>query len=192
MLMTEYKNCYVNLSYIYFCTTLLTSKTDILLINTISSITIFVSLFLALYLSTLRISKTKISNRLFSIFLILTAIDTSGILLEKMPTKLYSLFIFRSTFSFLQIPILYLYIKSVCYSDFKLKPKNVIHCIPFVIANVLLIPRFYLVKTVDKINFLQQHKQMFEVQFNHVIFHVQFVCYIIVIFLMLKKNKKSI
>ncbi len=159
------------------------------MINTISSITIFVSLFIAFYLLTVR-TKTKVSNYLFSIFLILIAIDTSGIIFEKINSKSYNLIIFRSTFSFLQIPVLYLYIKSVCYSDFKLKPKHLIHCAPFVLGNLLFLRRFYLVDTVDKINFLQQYKHMFEIQLNHVIFHLQFIYYIIIIFLTLRKVKK--
>ncbi|AXT58595.1 AraC family transcriptional regulator [Aquimarina sp. AD1] len=149
----------------------------------------FVSLFIAFYLLTVR-TKTKVSNYLFSIFLILIAIDTSGIIFEKINSKSYNLIIFRSTFSFLQIPVLYLYIKSVCYSDFKLKPKHLIHCAPFVLGNLLFFPRFYLVDTVDKINFLQQYKYMFEIQLNHVIFHLQFIYYIIIIFLTLRKVKK--
>ncbi|APU10241.1 DNA-binding protein [Cellulophaga lytica] len=156
---------------------------------TISSITIFISLFLAFYLFTVK-TKIKVSNYLFSIFLILTAIDTSGIIFDKLASKPYNLIIFRSTFSFLQIPTLYLYIKSVCYSDFKLKPKHLVHCIPFAIGNLLYMPRFYLVETADKISFLKQHKYMFEIQLNHIIFHMQFVCYIIGIFMMLRKIKK--
>lgn len=159
------------------------------LITTISSITIFISLFLAFFLITVK-EENKLSNYLFSVFLILTAIDTSGIIFDSMTQKPYNLIIFRSTFSFLQIPIFYLYVLSVCYSDFKLKPIHLIHCIAFIIVNLLLLPRFYLVETMEKINFLKHNKHMFEIQFNHILFHLQSVIYITIVFLTLKKVKK--
>ncbi len=159
------------------------------MITTITSITIFISLFLAFYLITVT-SKNKLSNRLFSLFLILSAIDTSGIIIDEISPKPYNIIIFKSTFAFLQIPVFYLYIKAACFNDFKLKRTHLTHSIPFIITNLILIPRFYSKDIDSKIRFLKQHKYMFEIQFNHIVFHVQFICYIIVIFLMLRKIKK--
>jgi len=63
----------------------------------------------------------------------------------------------RNTCAFLQIPVFYLYVLSVCYSDFKLKPKYLIHLLPFLIANIALLPRFYTVDTASKKLYLENN-----------------------------------
>ncbi|WP_241676570.1 helix-turn-helix domain-containing protein [Flavobacterium pectinovorum] len=96
----------------------------------------------------------------------------------------------RGLFAFLQIPVFYLYVLSVCYSDFKLKPKHLLHLLPFVIANAILIPRFYAVDDTSKINFIKGYQKMIEIQFNHILIHVQLIVYIIAVFMVLRKAKK--
>ncbi|MCU0392805.1 MAG: hypothetical protein MUE81_16980, partial [Thermoflexibacter sp.] len=99
----------------------------------VASISLFISLFLAIFLLTVK-TKQKTSNALFAVFLILTAIDGSGPLLSlvvQMPTNAGML---RNTLAFLQIPVFYLYVLSVCYSDFKLRPKHLWHLLPFLIG----------------------------------------------------------
>jgi AraC-like DNA-binding protein len=98
--------------------------------------------------------------------------------------------IFISTFFFLQLPAFYLYVLSVCYSDFKLKPKHLAHSIPFLTANLILLPRFYTVNLASKIKFLEKSLSMPEVQLNHILVHVQIVVYIIAAFMILRKAKK--
>ncbi|MEG1320130.1 helix-turn-helix domain-containing protein [Chryseobacterium sp.] len=97
---------------------------------------------------------------------------------------------FRTTFAFLQIPVFYLYIISVCYSDFKLKPKYLLHLLPFLIVNLVLLPRFYSVDTASKISFIQNRQNMIEIQFIHILIHLQIVIYLIAVFRVLRKSKK--
>lgn len=156
------------------------------LIVTLAVITMFISLFLALFLVTVK-TEHKLSNRLFAVFLILTAIDISGILLNE---SLSNIGMFRNLLTFLQLPTFYLYVLSVCYSDFKLKPKHLIHTTPFLIANLILLPRFYGVNLTGKISFVEKSSSMVEIQFNHLLFHIQIVFYIIVVFIVVKKAKK--
>ena len=108
----------------------------------VAVITMFISLFLAVFLITVK-TEHKLSNRLFSLFLILTAIDISGILFHFLNENPTNISMFRNLITFLQLPTFYLYVLSVCYSDFKLKPKHLIHFVPFLIANLILLPRFY-------------------------------------------------
>tara|TARA_R110001606_G_scaffold344913_1_gene493670 strand:+ start:818 stop:1957 length:1140 start_codon:yes stop_codon:yes gene_type:complete len=159
------------------------------LMVTLAVITMFISLFLALFLITVK-SEHKLSNRLFALFLILTAIDISGILFEFLNQSPSNIGMFRNLITFLQLPTFYLYVLSVCYSDFKLKPKHLIHIIPFLIANLILLPRFYGVNLVSKISFLEKSSSMIEIQFNHILIHIQIVFYIIIVFVVLKKAKK--
>jgi AraC-like DNA-binding protein len=158
------------------------------LLDTIAVITILISLFLSLFLLTVK-TEHKLSNRLFTLFLILTAIDISGNLDYLFEIPLNGR-IFLSSIFFLQLPTFYLYVLSVCYADFKLKSKHLIHLLPFLIANLILFPRFYTVDLAAKVRFLENASGMLEIQFNHVLMHIQIVLYLIAAFMILRKAKK--
>ncbi|WP_298512709.1 AraC family transcriptional regulator [uncultured Kordia sp.] len=156
---------------------------------TIVTISIFISLFLAVFLVTVS-SKNKLSNRLFALFLVLTTIDVSGFLYQPAAGEMSNLAMFRNLVIFLQLPTLYLYILSASYTNFILKWKHLLHVLSFVLVNLVFVPRFYLANTSEKISFLSDFKNVFEVQFNHVFLHVQVAFYIVLIFLALRKAKK--
>ncbi|WP_379084472.1 helix-turn-helix domain-containing protein [Pedobacter sp. UC225_65] len=158
------------------------------LLGAFALIAIVISLFLALFLVTVKTAH-QLSNRLFAFFLVLTAIDISVNLSDLFNIPLNAR-VFISSFFFLQLPTFYLYVLSVCYADFKLRPKHLIHVVPFLIANLILIPRFYSVDLASKIQFLQKSGSMLEIQFNHVVIHVQVVAYLIAAFMLLRKAKK--
>lgn len=162
-------------------------KINLLLIVTV--ISLFICLFLAFFLVTVK-TKHKISNALFAVFLLLCALDSSVPLFELLNNNPSNLGMFRITFSFLQIPVFYLYVVSVCYSDFKLKPLYLLHLLPFLISNIILLPRFYAVDAASKISFIKNHQNMIEVQFNHILIHIQLFAYIIAVFMLLRKAKK--
>lgn len=161
-------------------------KTNLLV--TIAEITMLISLFLSLFLLTVK-TQHKLSNRLFAFFLILTAIDIGGNLDNLFEPGLNAR-IFISSIFFLQLPTFYLYVLSVCYADFKLKPKHLIHGVPFLIANLILLPRFYTVDLASKISFLEKSSTKLEIQFNHILIHIQIVVYIIAAFMILRRAKK--
>ena len=162
---------------------------NINLLIIITVVSLFVSFFLAFFLLTVK-TKHKLSNSLFAIFLIITAIDITGPLFSLFITNPSNLGMLRNTFSFLQIPAFYLYVLSVCYSDFKLKTKHLIHLLPFLIANAVLLPRFYAVDLASKIIFIENRQSMIELKFNHILFHIQIAVYITAVFMLLRKAKK--
>ncbi|MEE1945840.1 helix-turn-helix domain-containing protein [Pedobacter sp. KR3-3] len=162
-------------------------KINLLVIVTV--ISLFISLFLAFFLLTVK-TKHKISNVLFAIFLLVTAIDLSHVLFNLVAGGPSNLGMFRSTVAFLQIPVFYLYVLSVCYADFRLKPKHLLHLLPFLIANVVLLPRFYTVDAASKIDFIVNRQNMVELQFNHILVHIQVVVYFTAVFILLRKAKK--
>ena len=162
---------------------------NINLLVILTSISLFISLFLAIFLLSVK-TKQKTSNALFATFLIITAIDVSGPLLSLVVQNPSNLGMLRNTLAFLQIPVFYLYVLSVCYSDFKLKPKYLLHLLPFLIGNVILLPRFYFVNVASKINLLQNRQNVLELQFSHILFHTQIVVYLIAVFMLLRKTKK--
>jgi len=159
------------------------------LLGVVTVISLFISFFLAFFLLTVK-TEHKISNRLFAFFLIITVIDTSEPLVSRFTDGPSNLGMLRTTIAFLQIPAFYLYVLSVCYSDFKLKPKYLIHLLPFFIGNLVLVPRFYSVDVASKLDFIVNRQNMVELQFTHWLFHLQVVVYFTAVFLLLKKVKK--
>lgn len=161
-------------------------KSNLLII--IASVSIFISILLAVFLVTVK-TKHKVSNVLFAVFLILNAIDICDPLFYMMVDGPSNLGMFKNMFVFLQIPVFYLYVLSVCYSDFKLKPQHLLHAIPFIITNLALVPRFYGVDTASKIFFIENRQNMMELKFNHILLHVQMIIYFVAVFRVLRKSK---
>lgn len=161
-------------------------KSNLLII--IASVSIFISILLAIFLVTVK-TKHKVSNVLFAVFLILNAIDICDPLFYMMVDGPSNLGMFKNMFVFLQIPVFYLYVLSVCYSDFKLKPQHLLHAIPFIITNLALVPRFYGVDNASKIFFIENRQNMMELKFNHILLHVQMIIYFVAVFRVLRKSK---
>lgn len=161
-------------------------KSNLLII--IASVSIFISVLLAVFLLTVK-TRHRVSNVLFAVFLILNAIDICDPLFYGMEGGPSNLGMFKNMFVFLQIPVFYLYVLSVCYSDFKLKPQHLLHVLPFIITNLTLVPRFYGVDTASKIFFIENRQNMIELKFNHILLHVQMIIYFVSVFRVLRKSK---
>lgn len=162
-------------------------KMNVLLLT--SCISVFLLVFLALFLVTVN-TKHKFSNVLFALFLLVTAVDIIGPVLNFWVNVPSNIRVFKNSLAFLHLPIFYLYVISVCFSDFKFKPKHLLHLLPFAIANLILIPRFYAANSIDKISFLENYKSMVELQFNHLFIHLLILGYLLAVFITLKKAKK--
>ncbi|NJO90950.1 MAG: hypothetical protein HC831_19795 [Chloroflexia bacterium] len=119
----------------------------------LSALSVLLSLLLAFYLFSAKSNK-KISSYLFAFYMIINATDSGA---GFSGTYLYphfpSLGLFLSDLLFLHAPILYLYVCSLIYADFRLKPIHLIHTLPFIALNILLIPNYYLLDYQDKIMF---------------------------------------
>ena len=159
------------------------------LLSIVTVISLFVSFFLAFFLLTVK-TPHKTSNQIFAFFLIIIAIDISEPLITQITDGPSNLGMFRNTVAFLQIPAFYLYVLSVCYSDFKWKSKYFLHLIPFLIVNLVLAPRFYLVNLAAKLDFIANRQNMVELQSTHWLFHFQILFYFTAVFLLLRKAKK--
>jgi AraC-like DNA-binding protein len=161
-------------------------KSNLLII--IASVSVFISVLLSIFLVTVK-TRHRVSNVLFAVFLIINAIDMSDPLFTMVSDGPSNLGIFKNMLVFLQIPVFYLYVLSVCYSDFKLKPQYLLHALPFLIANLILLPRFYGVDMASKIHFIENRQNMVELKFNHILLHVQMVIYFVAVFRVLRKSK---
>ncbi|AWK05221.1 AraC family transcriptional regulator [Flavobacterium crocinum] len=157
------------------------------LLQGIARISVFVSLLLAFFLLTVK-TENKLANRLFAFFFIASAIDLSGFFMYLYTEGHRSLEIFRSTFCLFGMPLFYLYVLAVCYSDFKLKWKHLWHALPFVVVNLIFIPRIYM--RINDGSFMGILNQMSEIYFIQVLIEFQYAFYIISVFLILKKYKE--
>ena len=155
----------------------------------VGRIAVFVSLLLAIFLITVK-TENKLANRLFACFIIFSAIDFSGLLAYSFPQQYVDFEILRSTTCLLEMPLIYLYVLAVCYSDFRLKWKHLIYTLPFVVMNLVLMPRFYLKSGIEKEHFLANYSQMPEIYFFQILIELQYWFYIISVFLILRKYRK--
>jgi AraC-like DNA-binding protein len=157
-------------------------------LEVIAAIAVFISLLLAVFLLTVK-TERKLENRLFSAFLIINAIDISGLFMYLFVDS-YDLKAFKISAYLLVMPLFYLYVNAVCYSDFTLKRKHLLHLIPFIVVNLILVPRLYLAEGAAKENFFKVMWNSQEMFVYQIIGELQYFFYIIGIFLILKKYKK--
>jgi len=151
----------------------------------------FFSLFFSFYLLSLK-SKNRSSNLLISFFLIISAIDSGSVVSAQLILPYHpGLGLLLNTSIFLGPPLLYLYICSVTYQDFKLEWKHLWHILPFVTAILLLIPRFFLADFDTKIDILwAKDGLIFEFKLIYLLLHVQIIAYIIASYIVILRSKK--
>ncbi len=141
-------------------------------IETIGKIVVFIMILLSVFLFTVK-TKSKLSNRLFAIYLLVIAFDLIGLITNK-TIDYPNLHILKISSSLLQLPLFYLYVLSACYSNFKIKKTHILHSFLFLIFVFLF-----------KITALSDQSLLF----YEVIGELQYVIYIIAVFIVLKKYK---
>ena len=159
------------------------------LLQGIGGISVFVSLLLAFFLLTVK-TENKLANRLFAWFFIFSAIDLSGFFIDATTRIELNLEIFRSTACLLGMPLFYLFVLAVCYSDFRLKWKHLLHTLPFIVVNLVFIPRIYTSMEVDKDIFTAALNQMPEIYLIQIVIEFQYAFYIISVFFILRKYRE--
>ncbi|MXO05650.1 AraC family transcriptional regulator [Flavobacterium sp. HBTb2-11-1] len=159
-------------------------------LNGMAGISVFVSLLLAFFLLTVQ-TKNKLANRLFACYLIFFAIDNSGIFIDENFIRYHFNFeFFRWTICTLVLPAFYLYVVSVCFADFRLRSKHLLHLIPFVLTNVVFLFRLYLLNEANKRLFYDHRDQSPEMFYLFLVLGLQIVVYSIGVFLVLKKYRE--
>ena len=103
---------------------------------------LFISLLLALFVLTVKTSNKK-ANVFLGVYFLIFAIHISVFFYSKYITLPSVLEMVRDHIAFFTSPLLFLYVISSIYSDFKLKSKHLLHLLPFVIQVLIFSPRFY-------------------------------------------------
>lgn len=161
----------------------------IILLQGIAQILVFVSLLMAFFLLTVK-TENKLANRLFAWFFIVSAIDLSGFFVIDYIQDYLDLMIFRWTICLLAMPLFYLYVLSVCYSDFRLKWKHLVHLLPIIVVNLTFLPRLYFASDADMKLLSGDLIHMPEIYLIQILIEFQYVFYIISAFLILKKYRE--
>lgn len=159
----------------------------------IASLMFFVISFLfAMYLFSIA-KKKRISNILLAFFLILQGIDGASQYLY------YTVFPYSGTagmlisqFVLFKAPLFYLYVLSILYSNFKLKPAHLLHAIPFIFEVVSYIPIYYILPQNQQYELLLSDKLIdyIQIHISYIVLHVQAFVYFIAIYYYLRKYKK--
>ncbi|HAA17362.1 MAG TPA: hypothetical protein DCR93_16385 [Cytophagales bacterium] len=102
-------------------------------VPTISLISVFLFLLLALFLVVQRSEKWG-ANVLFAAFLLATSLDLSGQFLSDFYRSHATLTQLRLALALVQMPLFYFYIKKVCFLDYAWKPSLLWHGVPAVIC----------------------------------------------------------
>jgi AraC-like DNA-binding protein len=95
----------------------------------------------------------------------------------------------------LLIPFLYLYIRSLCYKDFRLKVTHLLHVIPFCIFVVFSLFIYFLHRAIphaDAFIFLQEHIGPVEYWSHNIILHIQILSYLVASAVVLTRYRKGL
>ncbi len=159
------------------------------LVSVISFVLVLIFLFFAFFLLTVK-TNNKTRNILLALFLIITAIDISSFFYYRFVRLPPDIEILRAfCISFLKSPLLYLYVLSLIYTDFRLKAKHVLHAVPFFLSVLILIPGFFMAGTASQQNFLQHAMAMSEIKLLDMAIHIQSLAYIAAYLVALRKYR---
>ena len=141
-------------------------------------IIVLLFLFFSVFLLTVKTEK-KLSNIFLASFLIVVAVDISAFFYTEFLQLPLALEMLRIQISNFKDPLLFLYILSVIYSNFKLKKIHLVHLLPWVISIIILTPNFFWVDEKLKLQFLQNFNKTTEGHFLRVFGHFVAALYVV-------------
>lgn len=142
------------------------------LIQSFGKIAVFTMFILSVFLFTVK-TRNKLANHLFGIYLLVIAFDLIGFFTTK--TMDYpTIQILKTSSSLLQMPLFFFYVSAACFNNFKFTPKHLLHSLPF-----LLFLFIFKIQYFTKQNFF----------WYEIAGELQFIAYIIAVFLVLKRYK---
>lgn len=143
------------------------------LIISLGEIIFFLMVLFSFFLFTVK-SEKKLANRIFAIFLLITALDLTGLFLIGFFTEHPNFRILKTSSTLLQMPLFYFYVLSVCYADFRIKPRHWLHGALFLL--------FVLVFKITSIS----EQSLF---YFSIVGEMQYFSYIFAVFYTLKRYK---
>ncbi|MDY8135909.1 AraC family transcriptional regulator [Aquimarina sp. 2201CG5-10] len=155
----------------------------------ITLIIVFIALLLAVFLFTVK-TKNKIGNLLMGVYFVVFAVHISVFFYAKYISLPSVIEMLRDQIMFLSSPLLYLYVISAIYSDFKIQKKHLVHLLPFVVEILIFVPGFYLVSDSERQVFVENFHSNIEVRLSSIYGSLVTIFYIILTFIELGRYKR--
>lgn len=158
------------------------------LVGVVTLVILFFSILLSFFLLTVK-TKNKLGNRLLAAYFIVFAIHISVFFYTKYIDLPLVIEMLRDQIINLSSPLLFLYLISNIYSDFKLRPIHLLHLIPLAISLLIFTPRFYGVNEVERALFTENFNAQIEVKISYITSILISIFYLVSMFVELKKYK---
>lgn len=158
------------------------------IVATITFVILIFSILLSVFLLTVK-PKNKIGNRLLACYFMVFAVHISVFFYAKYITLPGSLEMLRDQIIDLASPLLFLYLLSSVYSDFKLRFIHFLHLLPLIIGILIFTPRFYGVNESEKVLFIENFNTQIEVKMSYVVSTLISTFYLVLMFIELRKYK---
>lgn len=159
------------------------------MIATITLVILIFSILLVFFLLTVR-SENKLANRILAAYFIIFAAHISVFFYGEYLELPLVVEMLRDNLVELSGPLLFLYLLSNIYSDFKLRRIHLLHLLPFVIGILIYIPRFYTVSESERILFTESFSNQFEAKFSYLCGVWFSILYLVLMFVELKKYRQ--
>ena len=134
----------------------------------------------------------KLSNKFLAGYLIVSILDISNFLFSNFYYLHPNLDMMRSNISLFGAVFLYGYVNAVVYKDFKLTAKHFVHCLPYLLACLILVPNFFSVGAEGKQAFYDNFNEMPETIFILYLVYIQVGLYIVAMFKVLNRQRQII
>ena len=158
------------------------------MLQTLTIILVVLSVLFSIFLFTVK-TKNKLGNILLGSYFLIMAIDFSAYLDYDIPMLLLML---RNDISSMSArPLIFLYVLSVLYSDFKLQKKHLLHAL-WLIATLLLMTPIYIADQETQVHFFSNYLDYPQgvILMPLSMIHTQF--YLILVFVSLIRYRKKI
>lgn len=147
------------------------------IISVLGVIIVLLFLFFSVFLFTVKTEK-KTSNYLLAAFLVVTAIDISAFFYSNFIELPLAIEMLRIKISSFKDPLLFLYILSIIYSNFKLKKIHLIYAVPWLLGIIVLMPNFFLADNATKLDFFNSYDEKPEGKFLNVFGYLVSLAYL--------------
>jgi len=161
------------------------------MLENIAVLILFSHILVATFLLNLKVGN-KLASTMLALYLVATTLDISNFVFGSFYQQHPNLDMLRALNSLLIAPFLYAYVKSVVYSDFKLRPIHFLHCLPFLIACLIFVPNYFMVDDAAKQAFNNSINSMPEQIFILYLVYTQVGIYILSMFKILHRQRKVI
>jgi AraC-like DNA-binding protein len=134
----------------------------------------------------------QLSHKLLAGYMLVSTLDISNFLFANFYSLHPNLNMIRSNISLFGAVFLYGYVNAVVYKDFKLTGKHFVHCLPYVVACLILVPNFFSVGAEGKQAFYDNFNERPENIFILYLVYTQVGLYILAMFKVLNRQRKII